>query len=237
MRPIIGLSAAVDNEATVTLLVPYAHAIEQAGGLPLVLPYTENTDVIHSFVSMCDGFIFTGGVDIAPERYGEAASELCGEIQPLRDALEFAVLDEVLATGKPILGICRGAQLINVALGGTLYQDIPSECPSDLAHRQTEARFDFSHDITILPSTPLHALLGVTRIKGNSFHHQAVHTLGKGLAVMAYADDGVIEALWLADHPYLRAYQWHPERLYDKDDDSRKLFFEFISVCKKDGLS
>lgn len=237
MRPIIGLLAAVDNDGTTTLFHPYARAIEQSGGVPLLLPYTESVDVIARFVAMCDGFLFTGGVDIAPERYGETASELCGEIQPLRDAMEFAVLGEVLAAGKPILGICRGAQLLNVALGGTLYQDLPSERPSDIAHRQTEDKFEFSHDIIVLPDTPLHTLVGATRMRGNSFHHQVVKSLGRGLCVMAEAEDGVIEAFYAPDHAYLRAYQWHPERLYKKDENSRVLFYEFISACKKEDLS
>ena len=232
MSPIIGLLAAVDNEATTSVLHPYVRAIEKAGGVPLVLPYTESTDVIRRFVELCDGFFFTGGVDIAPARYGEATRPLCDEIHLLRDALEFAVWQEAFPTGKPLLGICRGAQLFNVALGGTLYQDLPSECPSDIAHRQNEDKFEFSHDIAVLPDTPLAALLGVSRIRGNSFHHQALKSLGTSLAVMAKADDGVIEAFWSVDHPYLRAYQWHPERLYDKDENARIIFADFIGACR-----
>ncbi len=232
MNPIIGILAAVDNEATTSVFHPYTYAIEQAGGLPLLLPYTESADVIRRFVALCDGIFFTGGMDVSPSRYGEDIREHCDEIQPLRDALEFAVLNEALPTGKPILGICRGAQLVNVALGGTLYQDLPSERPSPITHRQTEGKFEFSHDIVVLPDTPLHTLLGRTRVRGNSFHHQAVKALGQGLAVMAEADDGVPEAFYAPDHPYLRAYQWHPERLYDKDGDSRVLFCDFITACQ-----
>lgn len=237
MPPIIGLLAAVDGEATTSIFRPYVHAIEVSGGMPLLLPYTENESVIRRFVGLCDGLFFTGGMDIVPARYGEQTSACCDETQPLRDALEFAVFNEAFPTGKPLLGICRGAQLINVALGGTLYQDLPSERPSPIAHRQSEGKFEFSHDITVLPDTPLHALLGTAHVRGNSFHHQAVKTLGEGLAVMATADDGVIEGLWAVDHPYLRAYQWHPERLYDKDENSRVLFQDFISVCAKGARS
>ena len=237
MNPIIGMLASVDDEATTSVLRPYTSAVERAGGVPVLLPYTENAAVIDRFVAMCDGICFTGGVDIAPAYYKEPVSERCGEIQPLRDAMEFAVMSEVLATGKPLLGICRGAQLLNVALGGTLYQDLPSERPSDVAHRQAEDKFEFSHDIVVLPDTPLCSLLGTTRTRGNSFHHQAVKALGRGLRVMAEAEDGVIEAFWSTEHPYLRAYQWHPERLYKKDENSRVLFYDFISACKKEGLS
>ena len=231
--PIIGLFAAIDNEATTSVFHPYVNAIEKAGGIPLLLPYTQSADVIRRFASLCDGFFFTGGVDIVPARYGEQTSEHCDETQPLRDALEFAVWENVFPTGKPILGVCRGAQLINVALGGTLYQDLPCDRPSDIAHRQVEDKFEFSHDLTVLGDTPLHELVSATRIRGNSFHHQAVKALGNGLAVMAEADDGVIEAFYAPDHPYLHAYQWHPERLYDKDENSRLLFYDFICACKK----
>lgn len=237
MPPIIGHLAAVDNEATTSIFHSYVHAIQVSGGVPLLLPYTESEAVIRRFVVLCDGLFFTGGMDIAPARYGEEASERCDETQPLRDALEFAVLREVLPTGKPLLGICRGAQLLNVALGGTLYQDLPSERPSTIAHRQTEGKFDFSHDIIVSPDTPLHRLLGASRIRGNSFHHQAVKAPGHGLRVMAEAEDGTIEGFWSVDHPYLRAYQWHPERLYDKDENSRALFSDFISACKKESKS
>ena len=231
--PIIGLLAAIDDEATATLLSPYATAIESAGGLPLLLPYTERADTVARFVTLCDGFFFTGGVDIHPSRYGQAVSPACGDVQALRDTLEFAVWEQVLPTGKPILGVCRGAQLINVALGGTLYQDVPTERPSDIAHRQTEGKFEYSHDVVIVEDTPLHRLCGQSRMRGNSFHHQAIRTLGQGLEVMAHAEDGVIEAVWLPSHPYLRAYQWHPERLYRKDEYNRTLFDEFISASKK----
>ena len=234
MPPIIGLLAAVDNEATTSIFHPYVHAIQVSGGMPLLLPYTESETVIRRFIELCDGLFFTGGMDIVPARYGEQTSERCDETQPLRDALEFTVLREALPTGKPLLGICRGAQLLNVALGGTLYQDLPSERPSPIAHRQSEGKVEFSHDISILPDTPLHHLLGATRIRGNSFHHQAIKRLGRGLRVMAEAEDGTVEGIWSVDHPYLRAYQWHPERLFDKDENSRTLFFDFISICAKE---
>lgn len=228
MRPIIGLLAAVDNDGTTTLFHPYARAIEQSGGVPLLLPYTESADVIARFVAMCDGFLFTGGVDIDPAYYHEAVSETCGEIQPLRDRMELAAFEQAFRTGKPLLGICRGAQLFNVALGGTLYQDIPSECPSGIPHRQTEEKFEFSHDILVRDGTPLSALVGVDRMRGNSFHHQAIKALGSSFRVMAEAEDGMIEAIWLPDHPYLRAYQWHPERICEKDESNRAIFEDFI---------
>ena len=232
MQPIIGLLVAVDNERKTAVLYDYAHAVEASGGLPLVLPSVEDAVSIERFVALCDGFLFTGGVDIDPAHYEEKKSPFCGEIQPYRDALELQVLASVLKTDKPLLGICRGAQVINVALGGTLYQDLPSERPTDIQHRQTEDKYTPSHPIKILPNTPLHALTGSTRMTGNSFHHQAVKTLGRGLAPMAYAADGVLEAFTGTGSQYLRAYQWHPERLFEDDAQNRLLFSDFIKHCK-----
>jgi putative glutamine amidotransferase len=137
-----------------------------------------------------------------------------------------------LASGKPILGICRGGQLINVALGGTLWQDLPSQFPSEIHHVQKEEKFATSHSVSILPDTPLAAITGKNRITANSFHHQAAHKLGEGLRVMALADDGVVEAMYLPGHPFLWALQWHPERIYDIDADARALFTSFIEACK-----
>ena len=230
MRPIIGMIAEVDDELSARVQIPYVSAIEQSGGLPILLPYVDGDETIEKFVDICDGFFFTGGKDIDPKRYGEEA-RACEDIQYNRDELEFKVFQRVINTSKPILAVCRGLQLVNVALGGTLYQDIPSELDLQLQHRQSEPKFSPSHDVNILASTPLSELMGVDRIKANSFHHQAVKALGKGLAVMALSDDGVIEAAYLQDKRYLRAYQWHPERLCKTDAHNRLIFEDFIKAC------
>ena len=233
MQPIIGMLVTVDNEGTVNAMRPYADAILQSGGVPVILPYTTEDAVIARYVALCDGFCFTGGVDVAPAHYGEQASPACGEIHPLRDELELAVFRAARDTDKPLLGICRGAQLFNVALGGTLIQDLPSERPSPIAHRQIEEKFSPSHEVCVLPDTPLHALTGAQRMTANSFHHQAVKQLGNGLLPMAYADDGVIEGFYHATARYLRAYQWHPERLCATNAQNRIIFKDFIQHCNK----
>ena len=232
MKPIIGILAEVDDEQTTHLLHTYVSAIEAAGGLPLLLPYVEDAEAVSDFVRLCDGFCFTGGMDVDPARYGEAVSPACGTIQRYRDGLEFRVLWEVLRADKPILAICRGAQLVNVALGGTLYQDLPSEYDTEILHRQTEGKFEPSHPVLVEQGTPLSELVGKTSMTGNSFHHQAIKALGDGLEVMARAEDGIIEAVWSTKLRYLRAYQWHPERLYDRDADNASVFADFISVSK-----
>ncbi len=232
MKPIIGLTGAVTDDFFTSVFAPYTEAIELAGGVPVLLPFTKNADTLADFAALCDGFLFTGGMDIDPARYGEHALPECGTLQQNRDALEFSLLEQILKTSKPVLGICRGAQLINTALGGTLYQDIPTQCPSKIAHKQNEGMFDFSHEVAVLPNTPLTALLGCARVVANSFHHQAIKNLGTDLAVMARADDGVIEALYHTTHPYLRLYQWHPERLCQKDAIHRALFDDFVATCR-----
>lgn len=231
MKPIIAMLVEIDDDRAAKALNTYVHAIEGAGGLPLIIPYSESEEVIDRYVELCDAFFFTGGRDIDPKYYGEEISAACGEMHHFRDELEFRVFKKAFASGKPILGICRGAQLINVALGGTLYQDIPSELETDMLHRQTEPTMSPSHSVNILPDTPLFDLLGSEKIVANSFHHQAAKRLGDGLEVMAKADDGVIEAFYLKGERYLRAYQWHPERLFDTYTTNRAIFLDFINVA------
>lgn len=231
MAHIIGILAEVDSDFNTRVQPPYIKAIELAGGLPVLLPYVSDEETIESFISICDGFFFTGGADVDPKRYGEQPKSTCGDIQYNRDTLEFKVFEKVINTSKPILAICRGAQLVNVALGGTLYQDIPSEIDTQISHRQSEPKFSPSHEVQVIANTPLYEIVGKDRIKGNSFHHQAIKTLGDGLEIMAVADDGIIEAVYSKGKQYLRAYQWHPERLCESDKHNRLIFDDFIKAC------
>ena len=232
MKPIIGITPEIAEDGKVSLNYAYTHAIEAAGGIPLVLPCTEDEGLLDRLANLCHGFCFSGGEDIEPARYGEEKHPKCGTPALRRDAFDFTMFRKGLATGKPILGICRGGQLINVALGGTLWQDLPSQFPSGIHHVQKEEQFATSHDVAVLPGTPLAALTGKNRITANSFHHQAAHKLGDGLKVMAQADDGVVEAMYLPGHRFLWALQWHPERIYDIDADARALFRSFIEACQ-----
>lgn len=233
MKPIIGLLAEVNEEKKNAMNHSYAAAVEMAGGIPLLLPYSENEKTQRSYVSRLDGFVFTGGADIDPVLFGEEKKPTCGKIFPYRDAFELQMMEKILAAKKPILGICRGVQVINVFFGGTLYQDIPTEYETALCHRQSAPKTEPSHDILIEDGTPLAALLQKSRITGNSFHHQAIKTLGKGLFVTATAEDGIVEAVTYAGDSYLRGYQWHPERLCGFDGDNLRLFEEFIEECKR----
>ena len=231
MKPIIGILAEVDSTLAGRVGHLYVSAIEQSGGVPLLLPYVTEQDTLAAFAECCHGFLFTGGGDIDPLRYGEERLPECGEPTGSRDALELAVFDAILKTGKPIMAICRGIQLVNVALGGTLYQDLPSQLGESVRHRQEEPKDAPSHVVSLIADTPLRALAQQDSIPANSFHHQAVKALGHGLEVMAVTEDGVVEAVYLKGSQYLRAYQWHPERLYHQDPRQRALFDDFIHAC------
>ncbi len=236
MKPIIGLLGEVDDERASRVNYAYINAVEGSGGVPMLLPYTDSDETIREYIALCDGFLFTGGADIAPERYGEVTSPACGSIQKYRDEFELATFREVYnKTKKPILAICRGIQLVNVALGGTLYQDIPSEIPGDIRHRQLEPKNAPSHSVTVVSGSPLSRIAdGAKNVTANSFHHQAIKTLGRGLSVMALADDGIIEAVYADGERYMRAYQWHPERLCNTDINNRRIFDDFIASCEKE---
>lgn len=232
MLPKIRIIANIEDDLKLSMFGPYGQVIEKSGGMPLVLPFVESYDLIDEFIDECDGIFFTGGVDISPAYYNEQTKQTCGNIQKKRDELEFEVFKRAYAKDKPILAICRGCQLVNVALGGTLYQDIPTEYQTNMVHAQTADRFSPSHPIFIKENSPLAKLVGINSMTGNSFHHQAIKELGDGLVVMAYAEDGIIEAVYAKDKSYLRAYQWHPERLYAYEDN-KILFDDFISACKR----
>lgn len=138
----------------------------------------------------------------------------------------------VLATKKPMLGICRGVQLFNVMLGGTLYQDIPTECPSGVEHHETPPYDKAAHTVCLAQDTPLFLAVGEEQIHVNSYHHQGIKALGKGLCEAAAAPDGLTEAVYLPEHPFCLAVQWHPEFSYKTDENSRKIFRAFVAACK-----
>ena len=232
MTPKIAIFASVDGERAAMVLHTYIHSIEQSGGLPLLVPYVKNKALLKEAIALCDGVLFTGGGDADPTLYGEEILPECGKIEPMRDELDIDALRIALSQKKPILGICRGIQMINIALGGNLYQDIPSQYQTEIPHSQTTGLHAYSHSVRIVKDTPLYSLLQENEIPANSFHHQAIKDLGRGLVPMAYAPDGIIEAVYSQELPYLRGYQWHPERLFDADMPHKKIFSEFIQACK-----
>lgn len=232
MKPIIGLTVNVNEAKENSIYNSYVHAIEAAGGIAILLPYSDLPESIEYYTSLCDAFLFTGGSDVAPERYGMQRNDKCTDVEIFRDEYEFRLFDAVLKSQKPIMAICRGIQLINVALGGTLYIDIPSERPSDIAHVQKLHRSLPSHTVSVVKDTPLFNLINNDKMNANSFHHQCIKKLAPTLIPMAYADDGIIEAVYKPDHSYFRAYQWHPERLCDSEKSNLLLFKDLIEAAK-----
>lgn len=229
-KPLIGVTPQWNAERKVVRILPeYLDAISAAGGIPVVLPLFAEPDAIQQLAGSFDGFLFTGGPDVSPELYGESDSGLC-VVSPVRDAMETILLKAVLKEDKPVFGICRGIQLINAALGGTLWQDIPSEHPSEIIHRQEKPYDNTVHTVAL--QGKLKELLGKETIRVNSRHHQAVRILAPKLSTAAISQDGLIEAVEMPGKRFFLAVQWHPENLYSKDGDAFLLFESFVNACR-----
>ncbi|MBP5207502.1 MAG: gamma-glutamyl-gamma-aminobutyrate hydrolase family protein [Clostridia bacterium] len=212
--------------------VRYTDAVRCHGGLPLVVPMNTDAAALEEMCAISDGFMFTGGVDIAPSYYNEEKLNDTVETDEVRDTLEMTAIGYVLASDKPVLGICRGIQSVNVGMGGTLYQDIPAQLPDPVCHRQNAPATEPTHDVFVVPGTRLHALIG-DKVRTNSFHHQAVKDPAPGLVISARAEDGVIEALESTGDRYITLVQWHPEFTHSTDPCSDALFGSFIKASSK----
>ena len=233
MKRMIGLIPLVDEKRDSLWMLPgYMDGVAAAGGLPVMLPLDGDDGDLDRLCGLCDGFLLTGGHDVSPEFYGQQRLPACGATSPERDAMEAGVLRRAMALDKPVLGICRGIQFINAALGGTLYQDLPSQHPSDTVHRQPPPYERPVHNVAVRADTPLHRCLGVSALPVNSLHHQAVKDLAPGLEPMAAAPDGVIEALYRPGSRFLWAVQWHPEFSFRAEEASRKIFRAFVAAME-----
>lgn len=235
-KPVIGLcSSYVKNEKVEQIFLneDYLRAVRHFGGIPVVIPATAGEEEQAMLLQHCDGLILTGGNDIDPALYGEAVLNDTVEPAPERDAGEYRLCDMALEKKLPILGICRGFQLLNVYFGGTLYQDIPTQAPSEVKHRMEEPYHRVGHDCVIEGDSPLAYALNCGKIGVNSHHHQAVKDMAPGLKCMGRCSDGIVEALWKPDAKFLWAVQWHPEKIWDIEESSAKIFQEFLAACKK----
>lgn len=232
-KPIIGVTPLWDKEKNSYWMLPgYLEGLEEAGAIPVILPLAADGADIAQFADLCDGFLFTDGQDVAPQLYREALKPTCGELCPARDTLERELLNRVLEQDKPILSICRGLQFLNVALGGTLYQDLPTEHPSGIEHSMKPPYDQAAHMVRILPDTPLVALLQKPELGVNSYHHQAIKDLAPGLVEMARSTDDLIEAVYLPGKTFVWGVQWHPEMSLRADEASRKIFEAFVRGFK-----
>ncbi|MDO7908656.1 gamma-glutamyl-gamma-aminobutyrate hydrolase family protein [Paenibacillus sp. JX-17] len=234
-KPRIGVLPLYDKDKDSYWMLPgYMKAIEQAGGIPFMVPLTSNADAIHSMTDLLDGFLFTGGQDLDPHIYGEVKTEACGEICGERDLMEKLLFERVREVGLPVFGICRGLQLFNALLGGTLYQDLPSQRYSEhkVIHRQHASYSEPVHEVYIEEGSLLHQIVQKDSLSVNSLHHQGIRKLSSQLLAAALAEDGLVEAVVMPDHKFMVAVQWHPELSYTSDDSSMKLFKAFVEACQ-----
>lgn len=239
MNPLIGItgrkdaSARLVNSPLYAVGQTYVRAIQKVGGTPLIIPplLSEREWVLLS--RRLDGVLFSGGGDIDPTYYDQTASRSLGGVDELRDQSEITGMRVSIAAGLPLLGICRGQQVLNVALGGTLYQDIATQLSSPLEHAYLPARpmEQIVHPVAIEPGSRLAEILGGRDLGVNSAHHQAVWVSGAGLRVVATAPDGVIEALELEEHPFCLSVQWHPEAMVKIADTMYPLFAAFVAAA------
>ena len=233
MKRVVGLIPLVDEGRDSLWMLPgYMDGVALAGGLPVMLPLTDDEESLDVLCGLCDGFLLTGGHDVSPEVYGGERLPACGATSPERDRMETGLLRRAMERDKPVLGICRGIQFINAALGGTLWQDLPTQHPSEIEHHMTAPYDAPAHAVRLLPDTPLARLLGQDAIDVNSYHHQAVRDLAAPLRPMAVSPDGLVEAVWHPKQRFLWAVQWHPEFSFRVDPNARAVFRAFVEACE-----
>lgn len=247
MKPLIGICANYSNDDNVgitsnlgapgqewqLLADDYIKSIERSGGIPVILPVTEHPESLYPLLSKLDGILFTGGSDIDPAYYGEWPRAGLGPIDPKRDRHEVALAKKVLLDTKlPILGICRGSQLLNVACGGTLYQDLQTERPEGIAHALKHSpKYHPVHPAYIQEGSRLEAIFETREIGVNSYNHQAIKQVGSDFNVTMTAPDGLVEGIEMAGERFVVAVQWHPEMMVDRDEEYLKLFQAFVAAC------
>jgi putative glutamine amidotransferase len=215
----------------------YSRVVAAAGGLPVMIPLLEDDGTLRALYDRMDGVLIPGGVDMDPSNYGETPLPTCGRLDPARDRVELQFARWAIAEGKPLFGLCRGLQIVNVALGGTLYQDIAAQRNDAIKHDYFPtagySRDHLAHSVTVTSGSRLDAMVGTAPLRVNSMHHQAVKDLAPGLAPTAVAPDGLIEALESTDQPFVLGVQWHPESLTERDPRMQRLVAGFVEVASR----
>ena len=254
--PIIGIFSQYREEiGKITVSPEYFRAVQKFGGIPLLLPLEAKIDKLCSVLHSFDGFIYPGGGDINPLLFGEETHPECRAIDTNRDRIELMMFPEIRKTQKPILGICRGMQVINVALKGDIIQDIKTQWKSDysvvikqldgmlerkdpislipeIGHYQIASNPVKTHNVLISKTSLLYQRIKKEKIAVNTFHHQAIKQLGEGLRVIGCSTDGMIEAIQLIDYPFCVGVQWHPEYLFEIDSDHAGVFEAFMTAVQ-----
>ncbi len=231
VKPRIGITSAFsESEQGYYLKRQYVEAVTRAGGLPLLLPTTPDV-AIDELAQSIDGILLSGGGDIDPHWFGEEPHVRNGSIDPIADTFEIHLCRSFLAAERPIFGICRGVQVLNVAAGGDIYQDLGEQTGSTLQHAQKAPDWHATHQVTVNEKSSLARILGTTRMRVNSFHHQGIRTIAPHFRVAAKAGDGLVEAIEKPGVPFTLGVQWHPERTFTKSPPELALFQAFVQAC------
>ena len=232
-KPLIGLTPAHDIESGDVKARPtYMRALKAAGAIPVIMPLDASEEDLKQLSQELDGFLFTGGTDVHPFLFGEETQEHCGNVSPARDQMEISLLPMIMELRKPVLGICRGIQVLNIALGGNIWQDIPSQVKRDfsLAHSQP-FHYDMPcHTVSLTKGSLLARISGCSSLKVNSMHHQAVKDLAPPLRFAARSADGLAECVWMPGKRFFLGVQWHPE--YLSGPESGDLFRAFLGAAR-----
>jgi putative glutamine amidotransferase len=232
MRAVIGVTLGDgDRKGYHSMREDYVRSVEAAGAIPLVLP-TQGPEAAEAILDRLDGLVLSGGIDVDPALYGCAPHPKLGRVDRARDEFEIALTRLALRRDLPVLAICRGQQLLNVATGGTLIQDIPSVVTGAVAHEAPGRRTRRSHPVEVAPGSRLGEILGPEPLLVNSFHHQAIDRLGQGLTVTGRAPDGVIEAVEMEEQSFVVGVQWHPESFCKEPASFRALFEAHVEACR-----
>lgn len=241
--PLIGITSDLDLGISTQSISPgrsyfficrnYLTAVEKVGGMPLLLPVYMEKERVEKILDIISGLIISGGGDLDPSFYNEEPDIHLGPINPERNSYEVMITQLSLERDLPILGICGGMQTINVVCGGSLFQDIYSQIPNVISHRQRAPRWCAYHSVNIDSSSKLYQIFKAEQIKVNSRHHQAVKTLGKNLKISATSQDNVIEAIESTVHKFVIGVQWHPEDMYERDVFAKSLFQAFVKLCRE----
>ena len=231
---LIGITPCRDDENKRLMLNrDYPDALRRADAMPVILPWETDPVRLGAMLGRLDGLLLSGGEDIDPKLYGEERLPLCGTPDPERDAMEAALCRLALERDMPVLAICRGIQVLNVTLGGTLYQDVASQYGDAIGHPVYDRPREQVHGVRVLPGTRLSSLIGAERIRVNSRHHQAVKTPGRGLTVCAEAEDGLTEGVEMPGRRFVLGVQWHPESLSGCAPEEHALCAAFAEACAR----
>jgi putative glutamine amidotransferase len=239
MRPTIGVTTTEEpghRGPKASVNSAYLAAVERAGATPILLTPAHGEEALSDLLALCDGLLLTGGEDVDPARYGESPHPALDTISAARDEMELRVLREAMERGMPVLAICRGIQILNVAFGGSLVQDLPSQRPDGLRHVQEAPITARWHDARVQPGSRLAELVGAENLPVNSYHHQALNRLGEGLRPVAWAEDGVVEGVETGDERWVVGVQWHPERGdpdAPEEDPDRRLLRGFVEEVRR----